>query len=417
MRSLKKIIRMERFMRFYSIRKRIVTAVPRFSMIKATVLATSLVVSGFAHAEWQDPLESPALVTDRAHKGLLLDITRIGSRMVAVGSHGHIVYSDDSGKSWSQGLSPSSTTLTAVSFPTASKGWAVGHDGLILHSNDGGETWVKQFDGYLANLAIIKGARENKEIAIRELERANSSADASAIDNAEMELQNKTYALDDAEYEVTTGSTKPFLDVWFHDAKLGFAVGAYGMAFRTDDGGKNWVDWSIHLANRDRLHINGVTMVGPNSLMLVGEQGMILRSDDMGDNWRIMPSPYEGSLFGVMAKAEKVLVFGLRGNLFTSVNGGVEWQKVNTNSEQAIMEGVVKADNTSVMVGNGGSIVLLNRRSENPKSIILPSRISSVAVVQAPDGKLVIVGETGVKRIDANGEFIDGKITMEEGDI
>jgi photosystem II stability/assembly factor-like uncharacterized protein len=404
-------------MRFYSIRKRIVTAVSRFSMIKVTVFTTSLMASIVAQAQWQDPLETPSLLTDRAHKGLLLDVTRTGSRLVAVGAHGHVVYSDDSGKNWSQAQTPSSVTLTSVHFPSATMGWAVGHDGLILHSNDGGETWVKQFDGYLANRAIIKGARENKERAILELDRANNSADLAAIDNAEMELENKTYALDDAQYDIESGSTKPFLDVWFYDAKIGFAVGAYGLAFRTNDSGKSWVDWSSHLGNRDRLHINGLTMVGPRSLMLVGEQGLILRSDDMGDNWRTLPSPYEGSLFGITAKADNVLIYGLRGNLFHSVDGGIEWQKIYTKSEQTLMAGITKADKTSVMIGTGGSIILLDRRSENPKSIILPSRISSVAVAQAPDGTLVLVGEAGIKRVDVNGKLIDKKITKAEGDF
>ncbi|MBQ0732196.1 MAG: photosystem I reaction center subunit IV [Oleispira antarctica] len=402
-------------MRFHSIRNRIVTAVPQLSMIKVTMLVAGLLSSVFAQAQWQDPLESPALATDRAHKSLLLDITRIGSRLVAVGAHGHVVYSDDSGQSWSQAQTPSSVTLTAVYFPNATMGWAVGHDGLILHSSDAGETWVKQFDGYLANSAIVKGARENKELAITELDNAKNSADLSDIDNAEVHLENATYALEDAQYDQNTGSTKPFLDVWFYDAKIGFAVGAYGMAFRTRDGGKSWRDWSSRLDNGDRLHINGVTMVGPRSLMLVGERGLILRSDDMGENWRALPSPYEGSFFGIMAKDDNVLIFGLRGNLYHSVDGGIQWQKVHTGSEQTLMAGVSKADRTSVMVGNGGSVILLNRRSEEPKSIILPGRTTSASVTQAPDGTLVIVGEAGVERIDVNGSVIKESITMAKG--
>ena len=404
-------------MRFHSIRNRIVAAVSRFSMIKMTVLTASLLASIFAQAQWQDPLESPALSTDRAHKSLLLDITRVGSRLVAVGAHGHVVYSDDSGKSWTQARTPSSVTLTAVYFPSATQGWAVGHDGLILHSSDAGETWVKQFDGYLANAAIVKGARANKELAIIELDRATNSDDASAIDNAEMHLENITYALEDAQYDQKSGSTKPFLDVWFYDVNIGYAVGAYGMVFRTRDGGKSWVDWSAHLENGDRLHINGVTMVGTRSLMLVGEQGLILRSDDMGENWRALPSPYEGSFFGILAKDDNVLVFGLRGNLFHSVDGGIQWQKVYTKSEQTLMAGVAKSDKTSVMVGNGGSVILLNRRSEDPKSIILPGRTTSASVAQAPDGTLVIVGEAGVERIDINGEIIKESISMAKGDF
>jgi len=386
-------------------------------MIKVIMLAVSLSVSALTQAQWQDPLESPALATDRAHKSLLLDITRIGSRLVAVGAHGHIVYSDDSGKSWSQARTPSSVTLTSVYFPSATSGWAAGHDGLILHSNDAGETWVKQFDGYLANRAIVKGARASKELAITELDRAKNSGDSTAIDNADMHLENTTYALEDALYDKESGSTKPFLDIWFYDAKIGFAVGAYGMAFHTRDGGKSWVDWSAHLENNDRLHINGLTMVGPRSLMLVGEQGLILRSDDMGENWRALPSPYEGSLFGIMAKADNVLVFGLRGNLYHSVDGGIQWQKVYTKSEQTLMAGISKKDKTSVLVGNGGSIIVLNRRSEDPKSIIMPARTTSAAVAQAPDGTLVIVGEAGVERVDVDGTVIKETITMAMGDF
>ena len=148
-----------------------------------------------AQATWQDPLNTPSLETHRAHESLLLDITRTGGRLVAVGAHGHVVFSDDSGKSWQQAKTPSSTTLTSVFFSTATTGWAVGHDGLILHSNDAGETWVKQFDGYQANDAMVKGAKVNKQQAEKELEAAQASGDLEALDQAEFHLENSTYAL------------------------------------------------------------------------------------------------------------------------------------------------------------------------------------------------------------------------------
>ncbi len=404
-------------MRFPSIRMRIVTVVPPKRFITSALFAVSLMFTTLAQSAWQDPLESPALSTDRAHESLLLDITRVGSRLIAVGAHGHIVYSDDNGKSWDQSRTPSSVTLTAVYFSSATKGWAVGHDGLILHSSDAGETWVKQFDGYLANTAIVKGARENKDKAIAALQAAEDSGDATEIDNAEMFLENITYALEDAQYDQKSGSTKPFLDVWFYDANIGFAVGAYGMAFHTTDGGANWTDWSSHLDNNDRLHLNGIAMVGSRSLMVVGEQGLIIRSDDMGENWRSIPSPYEGSLFGINAEKDDVLVFGLRGNLYHSVDGGIQWEKVYTNSEQTLMAGITKSNKTHALVGNGGSVILLNRQSDDAKSIILPGRTTSASLAQAPDGTIVIVGEAGIERIDTKGLVIDETITMAEGNF
>ena len=40
---------------------------------------------------------------------------------------------------------PTRTTLTAVMFIDAKRGWAVGHGGLVLATLDGGEHWKVQF--------------------------------------------------------------------------------------------------------------------------------------------------------------------------------------------------------------------------------------------------------------------------------
>ena len=110
-------------MSFHSIRNRIVIAVPQLSMFKLAIFVATLLTTILAQAQWKDPLESPSFATDKAHKSLLLDITRVGNRLVAVGAHGHVVYSDDSGQSWIQAKTPSSVTLTSVYFPKR-KQWA-----------------------------------------------------------------------------------------------------------------------------------------------------------------------------------------------------------------------------------------------------------------------------------------------------
>src|SRR5690606_11985141 len=102
-----------------------------------------------------DVLNTPSMATQKAAQTLLLDVVRAGNRLVAVGQRGHIVYSDDEGQTWHQGSVPVSTTLTAVQFPTPTKGWAVGHGGVILHSADAGQTWEKQLDGIAANNMVI----------------------------------------------------------------------------------------------------------------------------------------------------------------------------------------------------------------------------------------------------------------------
>jgi len=383
---------------------------------KVLLMSSMLMISQFASAAWQDPLNTPALQTERAHQTLLLDVVRADRRLIAVGAHGHVVYSDDDGQNWMQGRVPVSVTLTAVYFSSGDYGWAVGHDGVILNTTDGGKNWNKQFDGYQANKAIVKAAGRAKERAQANLDAAEESGDEVAIEDAEMALETATYALQDAEYDMETGSTKPFLDVWFYDAKRGYAVGAYGMFFHTTDGGVTWEDMSSTLPNPERLHINSISIVGTHSLVLVGEMGMILRSDDLGASWRTLEAPYDGSLFGLLASGQRQLLFGLRGHVYASDDAGISWVELETGSQQTLLSGVV-ANKHTLLVGNGGSVIVFNSALEKPEATVLEGRKAYAAVAEASDGTYVIVGEAGVKRLNAAGELIDQTISMAAGDF
>ena len=68
-----------------------------------------------------DLLDLPAVRSARSLSGLMLDVTRAGERLVAVGAYGNILYSDDSGNSWRQARVPVQVSLTAVSFPPRTK--------------------------------------------------------------------------------------------------------------------------------------------------------------------------------------------------------------------------------------------------------------------------------------------------------
>ncbi len=82
------------------------------------------------------PGYSSAQDEQRAVKSLFMDITTVGNRLIAVGQHGHIIYSDDNGQNWSWADSPVDSLLTSVFFVDEAKGWASGHDGMIIFSED-----------------------------------------------------------------------------------------------------------------------------------------------------------------------------------------------------------------------------------------------------------------------------------------
>lgn len=382
-------------------------------LIFTGVLATSPASS----AQWQDPLETSAMASNKAHQSLLLDVADREGDIVSVGAHGHIIVSEDNGFTWEQGRVPVTTTLTAVDFYGIDKGWAVGHDGVILNSVDGGKSWVKQFDGFKANEAMLVSARNNLNIAEERAQVVEGSESDLEVDQAMMALENAEFAFQDAEYDLETGSTKPFLDVYFWSAKDGIAVGAYGMAFQTMDGGEEWFEISSRLPNPDRLHLNAITRVGDYSLTIVGEMGLILRSDDMGETWNSQIAPYDGSLFGLIDEGNTQILFALRGHTYRSTDDGITWTALDTGAEQTLLGGY-SSQGGAMLVGNGGSVVTLNAKLEAPESTIITGRTGAAAVLRSEAGHYIIAGEAGIQLVDKEGKLLQQQAEMngEKGD-
>ncbi len=290
----------------------------------------------------------------KASQSLLIDAVHAGKRLVVVGDRGHILFSDDQGKTWTQARVPTRQLLTAVFFLDDKRGWAVGHDAQILASSDGGATWSKQFEDL---------SRE-----------------------------------------------APLLDVRFVDAQHGFAVGAYGALLETTDGGQNWQDVAERLDNPDQLHLNGITQVKDAGLFIVGEQGSMFRSSDDGQTWSHVESPYEGSLFGVTGtgQAHTLLAYGLRGNLFRSTDFGDTWQAIPLEAGRGALEfGLANAtlldDGSLVVVGNGGSVL---RSRDDGETFTVYNRVDRIAlsgVSGLADGGLLLVGQGGVHLATAEG--------------
>lgn len=289
-----------------------------------------------------------AIESAKASRTLLLDVAHAGARLVVVGDHGHILLSDDQGSTWSQARVPTRQLLTAVFFVDEQHGWAVGHDAQVLASSDGGKSWNKQFE----------------------------------------DLKREA----------------PLLDVWFKDLDNGLAIGAYGLLLSTVDGGRHWEDVSDRLDNEDQYHLNGITQVKDAGLFIVGEAGSMFRSRDEGQNWEKIAGPYQGSLFGVIGTAQPstLLAYGLRGNLFRSSDFGDSWQPIELKGARGPLEfglasATLLADDSLVLVGNGGSVMRSTDDGETFAVFNRPDRISLAGVTGNPQGNLILVGQGGVR--------------------
>ncbi|MGI9285699.1 MAG: YCF48-related protein, partial [Pseudomonadales bacterium] len=376
-------------------------------LLQCTALLLSIGV--FAAQAATDYYALPALPDKNPSLAQLVAITAAGKRLVAVGERGIIIYSDDDGKQWQQASVPVSHALTAVSFANEERGWAVGHSGVILHSSNGGETWKVQFDGSDANKAWLKFMNKRVAMLQEQVDAAKPATDAQqavAIDPEQpdlaLQLEDAQYAVEDAEEAVKTGPNDPFLDVWFSDEKNGFAVGAYGMLYRTSDGGLKWRLQADKIENVDRYHYYSLAASDDGTLYLSGETGILFRSKNGGDKWEALPTPYDGSLFGTMVAADQsVLTFGLRGNIFRSEDQGDSWHRVASDSSASLYGGSRLANDHIMLTGSGGAILESRDNGQTFKAETHSSRSTFAGVLANDANDLLIVGRKGLVVMDA----------------
>jgi len=269
-------------------------------------------------------------------QSLLLDLVSLtGNGYVAVGERGHVIVSGD-GVTWEQAeIVPTRSTLTTI----ASGGgrlWAAGHDSVIITSGDDGKTWTQQFFDPDRQQAIM--------------------------------------------------------DLHFFDAQHGLAIGAYGLALYTEDGGKNWQESII---NEEEWHNNALLDLGNGLLLVAGEAGFTYRSTDGGGTWETINMPYPGSMFGIVAgSGDCVIVFGLRGHVQESCDSGDTWTELDTGTESSIA-GATLWQGMNVFAGNSG--LVMTREGSGPFEVNYHSSgVDFAAVVPAGEGRFLLVGEDGV---------------------
>jgi len=309
---------------------------------RASLLALCLGAAALGGAAAKEVLpESGPLGATTMQRLLLVDAERFGSRIVAVGDRGYIVYSDDQGKTWKRAKAPVVPLLTALDFLDDQLGIAVGHDSVILATSDRGETWTQVF-----------------------------SAPA---------------------------EQRPLLDVIFLTKDLAIAVGAYGAYYDSQDGGKTW---NARKVLQDDKHLNAILELGDNHLLLVGEAGTMLTSEDLGKTWKQATAPYKGSFFGgLVANDGSVLVYGLRGHIFRSADKGKTWKAVENKSTAALIGGDKLPDGTLVIAGNAGTMLVSRDNGLSFQPVATGTTRAFGKVIVGGEGKVLGLGEAGVREV------------------
>ena len=272
----------------------------------------------------------PSLQLPLAKQAVMLDLEAHENNVFAVGERGIILRSTDEGASWEQLESPIDVTLTGISFSSDKEGWIVGHESTILHSIDGGATW--------------------------------------AINS---------YKPEDEKF---------YMSVNFVTPQLGYVQGTDGELWVTEDAGKSWDVSILSVEEWYQNHLFAIETIGETALV-AAERGGVFYSEDGLTDWQPVPSPYDGSFFGVNKVANQYLIFGMSGQLYLIKPGTLEWVKINTETDQFLLDSVATADKQLVLVvGRGGVVLVLNKKGELVKKTEDSSRVDYTAVT--------VLGET-----------------------
>ena len=320
------------------------------------LVALPLVFSSLS-ALSNESLQQPVMKSKLISHILLTDSTHVGDRYFAPGLYGNIIYSKD-GIDWHQTNTPTQSLLTTIFFIDEQEGWVGGHDTLILHTTDGGENWQIQYED-----------------------------------------------------PITGGDIpKPILDIVFTDKNNGYAIGAYGLMLSTNDGGKNWdtVDttglYDLLESKEMEPEPNFNSMIlHQNKLLIAGELGTILIFDgakEGDDRWQIVDSPYTGSFFGIKALSSgEIFIYGLRGNMFRSIDEGLSWEKIETGTIANLFDCIEISNDELVVIGASGTLLRMDKRAMTAGKMPYPHFDSLMSIQTIRDGELLLFGSAGVKTI------------------
>ena len=317
-----------------------------------------------------DPIQRAALPSRLAQRSVLVAVAHAGARLVAVGERGHILTSDDQARTWRQSAVPVSVTLTAVCFVDERVGWAVGHSGVILQTTDAGSTWHKQLDGVLANRLILDAAQV--------------SGDAGRLEIATRMNQE--------------GPDKPFFDVHFSDARHGLAVGAYGLAFATDDAGAHWRPVLDLVPDADERHLYAIEETAAG-IFLAGEQGVFFRKLAHQSKYEVVATAFRSSVFALLSAPDgALLAFGLGGEVHRSTDQGLHWESSTPDGKASITAGVVVAGEV-VLAGEAGQLMVSKDSGRSFKVVATDKPFPAAGLAATADGRLVIAGPLGVRAV------------------
>jgi len=283
----------------------------------------------------------PAAAALHAERTALLGVAAAGDRLVAVGTHGLVLLSDDFGLSWRQARDvPTQTTLTAVTFVNPQKGFAVGHDHVILKTEDGGDSWTMRY------------------------------------------------------VDVDQGG--PLLTVAFLGEKHGFAMGGFGAVLESTDGGWRWRERPLRRGEVDEVSLNRI-LDTDDGLYVAADHGRVYRQLGDGGAFLLGQAPTDISFWDALALADGQLLFcGSQGEIWRTRPDLSSWTQLDTPPVRGFTAMALTLDRRLAVAGLDGALAF----GQPGRDKLIPARerrrTDYAALIAGPRGQLVLLGDKGV---------------------
>lgn len=122
-----------------------------------------------------------------------------------------------------------------------------------------------------------------------------------------------------------------FSDVALVDDDTIIAIGYSGKMYMSVDGGKNWTEKIIPNLNGSMKNIQFVS----KKIGYIAGDSFLLKTEDGGKNWFLLTRlPYIKNLKFI--DTEVGFVFGKKGRIFKTINGGKDWKNISINIDLQI---------------------------------------------------------------------------------
>jgi len=150
-------------------------------------------------------------------------------------------------------------------------------------------------------------------------------------------------------------------DIQMVDENIGYAVGASNAMVKTTDAGATWnpiMRGQRARTGETRNYLDGLYFVTPEIGWIVGSFGKIMHTTDGGENWEEQKVDRPTDLKSVHFVTEKDgWVVGNEGAILHTVDGGKTWEQQKSNTDDSLRSVVFLDKNIGWACGDFGTVV------------------------------------------------------------